>query len=136
MGYTTEQYRTYREKRYAERMQLGRDTLGGVCVQCGTSENLEFDHIDRSTKSFEVTTGWTRKLSLFMEELTKCQLLCAEHHLDKTRKERGVSHGGGVWGKNKCPCDPCRLKRNEYLRNWKRNKRAGVAEQSGAILQR
>lgn len=122
-GYTTEQYRAYRERRYAKRIELGLKTLGEKCVVCEATEKLEFDHIDPSTKLFDITTGWTRKLDLFMAELAKCQLLCAEHHLEKTKRDKGVEHGGGVWGKRNCPCDPCRLKRNEYMRNWKKRKR-------------
>jgi hypothetical protein len=29
--------------------------LGGRCVRCGANEDLEFDHIDPSTKVFAVT---------------------------------------------------------------------------------
>lgn len=111
-------------------MELGLSTLGGQCVKCGSTEDLEFDHVDPATKSFTITAGWTRKLDLFMAELAKCQLLCQPHHLEKTKQEKGVEHGGGVWGKNKCPCDLCRLKRNEYLRNWKRKRRAEVTEKA------
>ena len=41
-----------RERRRKKRDIL-REHLGGKCVMCGTTENLQFDHIDASTKSFE-----------------------------------------------------------------------------------
>lgn len=37
--------------------------------------------------------------------------------------ERSVPHGGGVSGKRYCPCHPCRLKRNEYINDYKKKKR-------------
>jgi len=50
--------------------------LGGKCVICGTTENLEFNHIDPSTKEREVST----KCGLRHKEHLKCELLCKEHH--------------------------------------------------------
>lgn len=67
--------------------------LGGECVQCGIKTNLEFDHIDRKTKSFSITRKWNRKWEILKPELDKCQLLCSEHHLEKTKQERSVQLG-------------------------------------------
>lgn len=79
--------------------------LGGRCVRCGTYDNLEFDHIDRRTKVAEVIAlarGTTQ--AAFWAEVHKCQLLCREHHLEKTRIEnigvarpRKVKQRGGRW---------------------------------------
>jgi hypothetical protein len=63
-----------------ERRQLMRESaleeLGGKCVICGTTENLEFNHIDPSTKEREVST----KCGLRHKEHLKCELMCKEHH--------------------------------------------------------
>jgi len=65
------------------------EMLGGCCNKCGYNKNLaalEFNHLDPSNKSFSLDC---RKLSNtnekdLLEELKKCELLCAnchrEHH--------------------------------------------------------
>jgi hypothetical protein len=80
--------------------------LGGVCVFCGALEDLEFDHIDESDKSFNVSCRWSS--NNFYEELSKCQLLCHECHLLKTLKNLPVIPHG-TWGmvKRKCKCEVC-----------------------------
>jgi hypothetical protein len=67
--------------------------LGGVCVWpgCNTTEDLHFDHIDPSLKSFQIahrlaSYSWARLLP----EIHKCQLLCEKHHVIKTKIERAV----------------------------------------------
>jgi hypothetical protein len=74
-------YRAYKQRRRAEAIAL----LGGVCVRCGTTEDLEIDHIDRATKEYEIhDVLWSRR-EVRLAELAKCQLLCSYHHLFKTR---------------------------------------------------
>lgn len=61
------------------------EMLGGKCVGCGTTENLQFDHIDRKKKSF--TIGKILESSLenkLIPEAKKCQLLCKSCHQIKT----------------------------------------------------
>jgi hypothetical protein len=60
--------------------------LGGCCVECGdtTLYNLEFDHIDPTTKTKQITrmapADW-------YSEIDKIQLLCGNHHRIKSRHE-------------------------------------------------
>ena len=61
--------------------------LGGKCVKCGTTERLEFDHIDRTTKKYTIGGKLSYKFDYLKEELDKCQLLCAFCHLEKTASE-------------------------------------------------
>ena len=79
-----------KNKRYKElyhkKINEYKTLLGGKCAICEASENLEFDHIDPKTKSFNPTryvTGGKPK-DLVMEEFKKCQLLCRECHKNKT----------------------------------------------------
>lgn len=62
------------------------DYLGGKCTACGTTEDLEFDHIDPTTKEFEMSKPLSRKNlpEGYMTELDKCQLLCKACHKKKT----------------------------------------------------
>lgn len=98
--------------------------LGGIC-SCGSIERLQFDHIDGSTKLFNISEairdGWSWER--IQPELDKCQLLCSPCHLAKTAEERGVPHGGGLRGKRNCPCLLCKGKRAEYARNKRAEKR-------------
>ena len=61
------------------------EMLGGKCVGCGVTENLQFDHIDRKQKTF--TIGKRLESSLenkLIPEANKCQLLCKCCHQIKT----------------------------------------------------
>lgn len=80
----------YQRNRYQLRMQEMKDYLGGHCVEtiCGTTEDLQFDHIDPETKEFSIARYWNRPWSIMVKELDKCQLLCRDCHLDKTRADR------------------------------------------------
>lgn len=88
--------------------------LGGVCVVCGTDKDLEIDHINPEEKSFSIGTRMSIKNN--KAELDKCQLLCKEHHLNKTAEENsGFTHGTTyAWMKAHCDCSVCL----EHKRNW------------------
>ena len=59
--------------------------LGGKCVGCGTTENLEFDHIDRTLKEFTISKKPDYTFERIKPELDKCRLLCKDCHAVKTR---------------------------------------------------
>lgn len=81
----------------------------GPCVNCGSWEQLELDHIDPKTKVTSHVWSWSEKRRI--EELAKCQVLCSVCHLRKTKAERKPTliHGT-YYGYNKarCRCDACR----------------------------
>lgn len=68
-----------------EKKQKLREYLGGKCVGCGTTHNLHFDHIDRSQKSFSISTNIEKPYELLLLEVDKCQLLCRNCHITKSR---------------------------------------------------
>ena len=77
------------KKNYHENRQYFIDKLGGQCVSCGTTDNLEFDHINPLDKSFGVSSRLSRKNAYqldeeLIEEINKCQLLCQQCHSKKT----------------------------------------------------
>lgn len=75
--------RKRRERKYEHKKHLI-NILGGKCVGCGTTENLQFDHIDRYSKSFCIGKNLASKLEKLVEEAKKCQLLCDNCHKVKT----------------------------------------------------
>jgi hypothetical protein len=59
--------------------------FGSCCFACGSTENLQFDHLDKHNKRGNVTTIlYTRGFDEALEEAKKCQLLCDKCHRIKT----------------------------------------------------
>ena len=116
--------RTYMLNRYHEKRKQAIERLGGQCVDCGATENLEFDHADAKLKSFNIARIWSYKRERLEVELAKCVLRCKSCHLAKTYQvdRPTINHGGGVSGKRGCKCDPCKAKKSEYNRNYKKTR--------------
>ena len=74
----------YNLARYNKRKAEAIEILGGACVICGSTEDLQFDHLNPSTKKFALGKLWSSTQEHFLEELTKCQLLCFGCHQIKT----------------------------------------------------
>lgn len=77
-----------KEVKRIERKGVARYLLGGVCVSCGSTKRLEFDHIDPSTKLFNISECAGRPMQVFLDEVAKCQLLCSSCHTDKSILDR------------------------------------------------
>ena len=73
---------TYRRAKKQLIRDTLRDELGNVCVSCGATEDLQFDHIDPTKKNHNISDieGWDRAWA----ELPLVQLLCAPCHVAKT----------------------------------------------------
>lgn len=118
----------YMAKYMANRRRERRDKLiqmaGFTCKECGSAKELEFDHRDPSTLSFRLSgAGLDKAWGKILEEFKKCDLLCGSCHLEKTSREcenGQVPHGGGLSGKKNCPCEPCRIRKREYMRGYVR----------------
>lgn len=68
-----------------ERKKILVDTLGGKCMNCGYSKNinaLTFHHRDANEKSFTVASRLTSNIETLLEEIKKCDLLCANCHAE------------------------------------------------------
>jgi hypothetical protein len=81
---TKEQRRLYLRERKQNNRNYLIEMLGGKCVGCGVSEKLQFDHLDRTLKSFCIGKNLSSKLEKLVEEAKKCQLLCETCHQHKT----------------------------------------------------
>lgn len=74
--------RKFKKEQHITRKLKAIIQLGGKCVECGTNESLELDHIDRNSKSFPISRPPSEKE--FWEELKKCQVLCKWCHRNKS----------------------------------------------------
>ena len=71
--------------------------LGGKCVRCGTTVDLQFDHKDPSTMAFRLNgSALDKPWLVLVAEARKCQLLCPPHHIEKSREN---GEFGGGWNK-------------------------------------
>lgn len=109
----------YMLRRYHARRADAIQRLGGRCAECGITEHLEIDHRDPATKSFDLGRMWSVSHSRYLAELDKCQLLCHEHHAEKSIRERSVDHGGGLTGKRNCRCELCRPLKLAYQKRYR-----------------
>ena len=60
--------------------------LGGKCVNCGFDKHLaalQFHHRNSNNKDFLISSINTKSWKLIIEELNKCDLLCANCHAVK-----------------------------------------------------
>lgn len=102
---------------------------GGKCVICGSTKQIEFDHIDPKDKSFNIAKMWSYSPSLIKAELEKCQLLCFLCHKEKTFAPVRAARKHGTWAmyrRAKCRCDICRDFFNEYRRDLRARHRSGM----------
>jgi hypothetical protein len=109
-----------RKQRRQERRKRFLTLLGGKCVECGSQNNLQFDHIKKKTKSFNIAHGLDFNEAKAIDEVKKCQLLCFDCHQKKTRDnwdfadskaEHGTLH---MYRNKKCRCDECRKAVSDY----------------------
>ena len=123
-----EYMRGYLNRRWLRRRARAIETLGGMCTDCGTIEQLEFDHVDRALKSFSISSRPFCSEEKFWQEIAKCVLRCTPCHRKRSADQRRIDHGAGR-GKRGC-CEPCDKRYREYnlTYNEKRRHRAPVPE--------
>ena len=77
-----------RRKKYADFIRDYKLETG--CEICGYKEHacaLQFDHIDPSTKLFNVARGRDYPWKIFLAEIAKCRVLCANCHAVHTHSK-------------------------------------------------
>lgn len=102
------------------------EILGGKCAWCGSTENLEIDHIDPKEKKNHISQILSRKWEIVREELKKCQLLCESCHMEKSKEEKEVFYPHGTLGRyeRNCRCDLCRRANTDVKAEYKKAKSA------------
>ena len=123
----------YMKSRYEQRHAEAVAALGGHCAKCTETADLQFDHIDPATKSMTIAKMWTASEERFRAELSKCQLLCAHHHLEKTLTEKGFNEikGLDVHGTESAArycgpprCEECKRAHREHVAAWRATRAA------------
>lgn len=100
----------------------------GPCVQCGSWDSLELDHIDPSQKTGHRVWSWSDARR--QAELTKCQPLCRACHKQKTIAQfrRPIVHGTkSGYSHYGCRCDQCRAANTAYARQNRENRERAYA---------
>lgn len=129
--------REYQVEWVAARRQRAVILLGAKCTWCERTENLEFDHIDPSSKNPILKLGrgtgsfWSWAWSRIEAELQKCWLLCEDCHRVKTRDDRpDLLHGTRtMYQKRKCRCQECSAWQGRRMDAYRmRKSQAAVAQ--------
>lgn len=82
----------WRKKREQNRRKLIDEIkLSKGCLHCGYKEHavaLDFDHLNPSEKDFNISANFAcAPFEALMEEISKCQVLCANCHRVKTKQD-------------------------------------------------
>lgn len=84
--------KNYTAMRRRNRLIVWDYLLEHPCIDCGQADPmvLEFDHVDRSTKSYEISEASRGKsVKNLLAEMAKCVVRCANCHRKKTYKDLG-----------------------------------------------
>lgn len=102
---------------------------GKVCASCGSTKELELDHIDPTKKKYNPALLWGMSVNnpSRIEELAKCQVLCVECHKNKTIKEMPITHGWTPYqhGTSKtydrgCRCVLCKGRKSVTMKQYRK----------------
>ena len=80
--------RKYQREWLAKRRQEWFDA-NGSCVDCGSFENLELDHVDPNLKISHKVWSWSKDRRDI--ELSKCVIRCYKCHKERTRFQLKIS---------------------------------------------
>lgn len=97
---------------------------GRQCVKCGSTEQLELDHIEPATKTHHAIWSWSTARR--EAEIAKCQVLCSGCHKAKTFSVdlpaiRGYdpdAHNRSRYRKG-CRCPTCSESQASYCRQYR-----------------
>lgn len=125
-------HKDYHFKEYYIDKEYALERFGNACGVCASRVRLEFDHIDSTSKIFNISDKLGRvSREVLDKELNKCQLLCGKCHRRKTAIDNGFTPGEhgtlGMYTHHKCRCDICKTAWNEhskiYRREWRKRKK-------------
>lgn len=114
---SNEYMNNYMKNRWIKRRMSAVEHLGGACIECGSLDELEFDHIDPSTKTCSIARASSFSEKRFWEEVDKCQLLCPPCHTEKHESKADCGTVQRYW--RGCKCDPCKAAYAAYMKDYK-----------------
>jgi 5-methylcytosine-specific restriction endonuclease McrA len=120
--------REYFNNRRKNRRKKFIDLLGGMCSECGATDDLHFDHKNPKKKEFRISNRIDAPEPVLLKEVMKCVLRCSGCHRKKTvdKGEHGQpkTRHGNIWmyKKYKCRCKKCKEAMRDYNRNLRLNK--------------
>lgn len=120
-----------RDRRRKKRLKFI-EMLGGKCVSCGSTKNLEFDHINSDDKSLQISRHLNNQDDIIQPELNKIQLLCSKCHKTKTKDKNDYAlppaqHGSITMYKSYgCRCPECKQASQDYYQ-WQKVKKQAYA---------
>lgn len=91
---------------------------GRQCVDCGSTDALELDHVIGEKVSHRM---WSWSQPRLQAELDKCVVRCADCHHARHAEERRT-HGIGGYQRG-CRCDTCRAAKAEKNRQYRERRR-------------
>lgn len=99
---------------------------GKSCVKCGSTNDLQIDHLDPKKKITHRVWSWSKEKR--DAELAKCQVLCKPHHREKTEEQyeltsgrERVPHGTYHRYSRGCRCPECSAAVAPYWRERRAN---------------
>lgn len=116
--------KSYMREKYHKRMSDAKNLFGNSCYICDSSDSLEFDHIDPDTKTFTIGKMWSASESKFLEELSKCQLLCKKCHVEKHKSQKECGTPQKYW--LGCRCFSCTNANSIHSKNYKKSRLSGA----------
>lgn len=122
MSKRTDYFREYMKNRYRSRKEKAISLLGGKCTQCGSNQNLRIQYKEEKKLSVLENLRDVSETKL-TNELEKCHLICTK--CIPKLFEHGTLSAYRHCGPPKC--DLCRKAKNEYMRNYKKNRKQQVA---------
>lgn len=110
--------RRYQREWMAKRRQDWIDEHG-PCVKCGSDVDMEVDHIDPDLKLSHKVWSWSKERR--EAELAKCQVLCGNHHKEKTSQYRArvLTHGHVSMYRRGCRCAACKEATRIEKADWR-----------------
>ncbi len=118
--------RAYQREWMRNRKLKAQVYLGSKCAYCGSEDDLEFDHVDRATKQFNINKLLSGQWENLRLELDKCQLLCEDCHKVKSDEEQTLPIEHGHYGRGYCKgcsCDLCVASVAPYWRDYRKRRK-------------
>jgi len=86
-----EKQRAFQRRWFHKRKDIIAALKAQPCMDCGGTfppECMDFDHL--RDKKFQISQSWNRRLDVLIEEISKCDPVCANCHRIRTKKRNTV----------------------------------------------